>query len=273
LVAGCQLARGEPERVEPILSVQGLSREFGGLRAVDDVGFDLPRGHILALIGPNGAGKSTTVNLLSGALAPSSGRIVLEGVDLAGQPAHRMARAGIVRTFQNGRLFARLTVIENVLLGADSRYRASLPAAVLRLPGFRREGAALRARALELLDRLDMAEDADRPVLALPYGKQRKLEIARALILQPKVLLLDEPAAGLNSGEVEALLEFVSGLRRDGLSVLLIEHNMGLVMRLADSVTVMNFGRKIAEGPPDAVRTDERVIEAYLGRRRAYARV
>jgi ABC-type branched-subunit amino acid transport system ATPase component len=259
--------------MEPILSVRGLCREFGGLRAVDDVGFDLPRGHILALIGPNGAGKSTTVNLLSGAIAPSAGRIVLEGKDLAGQPAHRMARAGIVRTFQNGRLFARLTVIENVLLGADSRYRASLPAAVLRLPGFRREGAALRARALQLLDMLAMAEDADRPVASLPYGKQRKLEIARALILQPKVLLLDEPAAGLNSGEVEALLAFVSGLRRDGLSVLLIEHNMGLVMRLADSVTVMNFGRKIAEGPPDAVRTDERVIEAYLGRRRAYARV
>jgi ABC-type branched-subunit amino acid transport system ATPase component len=256
-----------------ILSVQGLSREFGGLKAVDDVSFDVPRGHILALIGPNGAGKSTTVNLLSGALAPSAGRILLEGRDLAGQSAHRMARSGIVRTFQNGRLFARLSVIENVLVGADSRFRALLPAAILRTPAFRAEAAALRARARELLGQLDMADDADRPVSSLPYGKQRKLEIARALILQPKVLLLDEPAAGLNSGEVEALLRFVSGLRADGMSVLLIEHNMGLVMRLADSVTVMNFGRKIAEGAPDAIRTDERVIEAYLGRRRAYARV
>jgi branched-chain amino acid transport system ATP-binding protein len=179
----------------------------------------------------------------------------------------------MVRTFQNGRLFARLSALENVLVGADARYRASLLGAVLRTPRFRAEEAAMRDHARTLLRQLGMEEDADRPISALPYGRQRKLEIARALIHRPKMLLLDEPAAGLNSGEVEGLMTFVAGLRAQGMGILLIEHNMGLVMRLADSITVLNFGKKIAEGPPDTVRTDAIVVEAYLGRRREYARV
>jgi branched-chain amino acid transport system ATP-binding protein len=256
-----------------VLSVRDLSRHYGGVRAVDGVGFDLPRGHILALIGPNGAGKSTTVNLLSGAAKPTTGSITLDGVEVAGQSASRIARAGMVRTFQNGRLFARLSALENVLVGADARFGASLFGTILRSPRFRAEEAAIREHARSLLRQLGMEADADRDVSALPYGKQRKLEIARALIHRPKVLLLDEPAAGLNSGEVEALLVFVSDLRAQGLGIVLIEHNMGLVMRLADSITVLNFGKKIAEGTPDQVRTDEIVVEAYLGRRRAYARV
>ena len=258
---------------EAVLAVRDLSRHYGGVRAVDGVSFEVPRGHILALIGPNGAGKSTTVNLLSGAAKPTTGSVRLEGVEMAGRPASRVARAGMVRTFQNGRLFTRLSALENVLVGADARFKASLLGTILRSPRFRQEDAAMRDQARALLRRLGMEDDADRAVSGLPYGRQRKLEIARALIQRPKVLLLDEPAAGLNSGEVEALIAFVFDLRAQGMSIVLIEHNMGLVMRLADSITVLNFGRKIAEGTPQQVRTDEIVVEAYLGRRRQYARV
>jgi branched-chain amino acid transport system ATP-binding protein len=252
---------------EAILAVRSLSRSFGGLQAVNAVSLDVPRGTLLALIGPNGAGKSTTVNLLSGVLQPTAGSVALAGADITGLPAHAVARAGLVRTFQNGRLFTRLPVIENVLVGAHARFASGFCAAVFRSSRFRREELALRERAYELLAGLGLAADAQREVRALPYGKQRKIEIARALILQPQVLMLDEPAAGLNTGEVEELIAYVHALRAGGLSILLIEHNMGLVMRLADRIAVLNFGQLIADGTPDEVRNNEAVIEAYLGRR------
>jgi branched-chain amino acid transport system permease protein len=251
-----------------ILTVRGLSRNFGGLLAVDRVDLEVPTGRLLALIGPNGAGKSTIVNLLAGVLAPSSGSVRLGAADLTGKPAHAVARAGLVRTFQNGRLFTRLSVLENVLVGADGRFTTGFIATILRTPRFRTEERAMRTRSMALLDELGLAHDAGREVRELPYGKQRKIEIARALILEPTVLMLDEPAAGLNSGEVEELIAYVSGLRAQGLSIMLIEHNMGLVMRLADRIAVLNFGKLIADGPPAEVRGSETVIEAYLGRRK-----
>ena len=256
-----------------ILSVRALARRFGGLVAVDNLDVDIFRGTVHALIGPNGAGKSTAVNLLSGDLKPSSGTIRLDGTELTGRPPHAIAKAGIARTFQNGRLFGRLSVTENVLIGADSRHQSSLLSAVMRSQAFRTEEARMRAEAMSLLEKLDMTVDADRPVSTLSYGKQRKLEIARALILRPKVLLLDEPAAGLNSGEVDALIDLIERLRRGGLTILLIEHNMGLVMRLANCISVLNFGKKIAEGTPQEISGSEPVIEAYLGRKAAHARL
>ena len=256
-----------PEASAPdaILSVRGLSRRFGGLQAVSALDLSLPRGRLLALIGPNGAGKSTTVNLLAGVLAPSAGSITLDGADLTGRPAHEVARAGLVRTFQNGRLFTRLPVVENVLVGADARFESGFWGTLARSARFRAEERMLRERAMALLDALGLAGDAQREVRELPYGKQRKIEIARALILAPRVLMLDEPAAGLNSGEVEELIAYVHDLRAQGLSILLIEHNMGLVMRLADRIAVLNFGQLIADGTPAEVRSSEAVIDAYLG--------
>jgi branched-chain amino acid transport system ATP-binding protein len=259
------------EAASSLLTVRGLSRCFGGLQAVNALDLDVPKGRVLALIGPNGAGKSTSVNLLAGVLAPSAGTVFLDGVDLTGRPAHVVARAGLVRTFQNGRLFKRLSVLENVLVGADARLRTGFVGSVLRTPRFRAEQRELHLQAMRLLEEIGLAGDAGRSVSELPYGKQRKIELARALILEPRVLMLDEPAAGLNSGEVEELIAYISGLRARGLSILLIEHNMGLVMRLADRIAVLNFGQLIADGLPAEVRANDAVIEAYLGSRHAVA--
>ena len=256
-----------PALVAPLLDVQHLTCRFGGLLAVDDIGFSIPPARVLALIGPNGAGKSTTVNLLAGVLTPTSGQVQLQGRNLVGMSSDAIARRGLVRTYQNGRLFRRLDVLENVLAGGAGGRTTRLHDAVLRTPAFRHEERHLREEAKAHLAALGLSDVLGRRPMELPYGKQRKLEIARALMARPKVLLLDEPAAGLNSAEVEDLITFVSCLRDGGMSILLIEHNMGLVMRLADRITVLNFGRMIAAGTPAEIRNNPAVVEAYLGRR------
>lgn len=253
-----------------ILETRGLSKRFGGVNAVQNVSFAVPRGVVFALIGPNGAGKSTVVNLLTGALKPSAGDATLSGAIVTGRKPHQVTAAGMARTFQNGRLFRRLSVLDNVLVGATPRVEAGFVDIVLRTPRFRASEHRLRERALAALARLGLADLADREVGSLPYGQGRMVEIARALVSDPVMLLLDEPAAGLNSGEVERFLGVIEGLRRDGLTMLLIEHNMGLVMRVADRIAVLNFGELIAEGTPAEIRGDPAVLEAYLGQGTAH---
>jgi branched-chain amino acid transport system ATP-binding protein len=254
-----------------ILEIRALSKNFGGVAAVHDVTLDIPRGVVFALIGPNGAGKSTVVNLLTGALLPSKGTATLGGARVTGRKPHQVTAAGMARTFQSGRLFRRLSVLDNVLVGATPRARAGFHDIVARTPRFRASERQLAERAREALARLGLADLADREVGALPYGQGRMVEIARALVSDPVMLLLDEPAAGLNSGEVERFLGIVEALRRDGLTMLLIEHNMGLVMRVADRIAVLNFGEIIAEGTPAEVRANPAVLEAYLGAGTAHA--
>ena len=246
-----------------VLAVSGLTKRFGGLVANEAVGFDLAAGEILAIIGPNGAGKSTLFNQVSGLLRPDAGRIRLRGADVAGQPARRIARAGVGRTFQHVRLLAGRSVLENVALGAHIRGRATLVAAMLRLD--RAEERQLLAEAARQAGRLGLGDVLHRPAGDLPLGQQRIVEIARALCLDPAVLLLDEPAAGLRLPEKQELAARLRTLRAQGVAVLLVEHDMDFVMGLADRVVVMEFGRKIAEGPPERVQSDPLVQAAYLG--------
>jgi branched-chain amino acid transport system permease protein len=248
-----------------LLRVRGLTKHFGGLKAVDEVDMEVRRGEIQALIGPNGSGKTTILNMLSGLYVPTSGEIALDGAVVTGQKPHVITAHGVARTFQNIRLFGELTVLDNVLIGQHSRSKAGLAASILRPRSQRTEEAALRLKALETLEFVGLRGKEFAEAKSLPYGLQRVLELARALVSDPKLLLLDEPAAGLNAAETEALVELLFQIRDRGITILLVEHDMSLVMNVSDHITVLNFGKKIAEGSADEVEQNQEVIDAYLG--------
>ncbi len=249
-----------------ILRVRGLTKRFGGLAAVNEVDFDVREGGISGLIGPNGAGKTTIFNLITGVYKVSSGTVSFGGQDITDLEPHRVAGLGVTRTFQNIRLFKNLSVFENVLTACHASASYGLADSLLRLPRFRREEKAIKDKADGLLEILGLADRKDAIANGLPYGLQRRLEITRALALDPRLLLLDEPAAGMNPDETEQLMRLIGEIRdRFKLSVLVIEHHMDLVMGLCEHIVVLNFGQKLADGAPDAIRGDKRVVEAYLG--------
>ena len=248
-----------------MLRVEGLSREFGGVHAVEGLSFEIGAGTVHSIIGPNGAGKTTLLNLLTGVYRPSAGRIFFEGRDLTGVPAYRFAQAGIGRTFQNLQIFFNMSALENVMTGRHLRERCGLAAALMRTPALARAERDCRQRATQLLAFVGLDAYAGAAADAMPYGALKRLEIARALAGEPKILLLDEPAAGLNPTEAVEIAELIRRLAQSGTTVVLVEHNMRLVMGVSDSILVLDYGRKLSEGSAEQVRNDPRVIEAYLG--------
>ena len=248
-----------------LLVVEHLAKCFGGLRAVDDLSFEVPARTVYSIIGPNGAGKTTLLNLMTGIYAPDTGRVRLAGQDLTGQPTHRWAAAGLGRTFQNLQVFFNMSALENVMTGRHLHENTGLVPAIFRLPTLRRAEAVNRAQAVALMQRVGLGEWVDAPADSMPYGALKRLEIARALAAEPKLLLLDEPAAGLNHTEARDIDVLIRQLARDGMTVVLVEHNMRLVMEVSDRVLVLERGARLAEGTPAEVAANPRVIEAYLG--------
>jgi branched-chain amino acid transport system ATP-binding protein len=251
---------------KPLLQITALSKRFGGLPALSEVSFKAARGQVTALIGPNGAGKTTLINCLSGVIRPDAGEILFDGVNIAGMPAHRLARLGISRTFQNLRLFPRLSVLDNVLCGLTIQAGDSLLEALLRLPGLRNRERRLKLQALEALDTFGLADKAALPAGALPYGDKKRVEMARAFVSQPVLTLLDEPVAGLNPEETAQIAGLIRQMRMFGKTMVLVEHDMEMVMGVSDRVVVLDGGCRIAAGSPEEVRVNPLVLEAYLGR-------
>ncbi len=248
-----------------LLALDDVTIRFGGLTAVDSLNLEVKQGEILALIGPNGAGKSTVFNLITGIYKPTNGKIALEGKSLAGIQTHKIAEMGITRTFQTIRLFSELSVLDNVKIGAHCRGKAGLFQAFTRLPGMKREEAELKEKSMEALEFLDLAAKWEEKAKNLSYGEQRRLEIARALVSRPKILLLDEPAAGMNPQEKVVLVAMIRRIRETGITIFLVEHDMKLIMGISERIAVLDYGKKIAEGTPLEVRSNKAVIEAYLG--------
>ncbi|CYW70751.1 ABC transporter ATP-binding protein [Streptococcus suis] len=249
-----------------LLEVKDLTKNFGGLTAVGDVTMELHEGELVGLIGPNGAGKTTLFNLLTGVYEPSEGTIALAGTILNGKAPSKIASLGLGRTFQNIRLFKNMTVLENVLIGLGNHGKSEVFASFFRLPAFYKNEEALKTKAIELLKIFDLDGDADTLAKNLPYGQQRRLEIVRALATEPKILFLDEPAAGMNPQETAELTQLIRKIKEEfGITIILIEHDMSLVMEVTERIYVLEYGRLIAHGTPEEIRNNKRVIEAYLG--------
>jgi branched-chain amino acid transport system ATP-binding protein len=258
-------ARPDLTQAEVLLELDGIGISFGGLRAVDDLSFKVRQGEILGLIGPNGAGKTTVFNMITGVYKPGDGRIRWHGKEVTGLAPHRIAKAGIRRTFQTIRLFPDMTVLENVVAGEHLLMTQRWWQGLLNTPAQRREENAVVERAMAVLQQLDLADVAREIAVSLPYGAQRRVEMARTLVSSPELIILDEPAAGLNELESEELNKTIFGIRDAGVTVLLVEHDMSVVMNVTDNIVVINFGKKIAEGKPEEIRANPLVIEAYLG--------
>jgi len=251
----------------PLVNVENITLKFGGLKAVDDVSFSIEEGNIMGLVGPNGAGKTSMFNMITGFYKPTNGSIIFNGKNIVRKKPSKITELGMARTFQNIRLFPTLTVLENVMSGMHSKTKQGFIGAIFRTPSQKKEEELIRAVAESALEFIGVSEYRNRQAKNLPYGLQRKVEIARALASQPKLLLLDEPAAGLNKGEREELIKLIHRIHQEyNLTIFIIEHDIGLVSKLADRVTVLDYGKKIAEGSPTEVFQNKLVIEAYLGR-------